>query len=109
MVFFMLTNILTESTDLICQGQGAVQLAAKAFHLDLEEATQKEEPILNLPGVVSRKKQLIPELMLAEAGLGQRPGRAGGLRYVKGILETRQHALPGAGCYGQLRQGGRDT
>ena len=66
MVFFMLTNILTESTDLICQGQGAVQLAAKAFHLDLEEATQKEEPILNLPGVVSRKKQLIPELMLAE-------------------------------------------
>ena len=66
MIFFMLTNILTESTDLICQGQGAVQLAAKAFHLDLEEATQKEEPILNLPGVVSRKKQLIPELMLAE-------------------------------------------
>lgn len=66
MVFFMLTNILTESTDLICEGQGAVQLAAKAFHLDIEEATEKSEPILNLPGVVSRKKQLIPELMLAE-------------------------------------------
>lgn len=66
MVFFMLTNILTESTDLICEGQGAVQLAAKAFHLDIEEATEKPEPILNLPGVVSRKKQLIPELMLAE-------------------------------------------
>lgn len=66
MVFFMLTNILTESTDLICEGQGAVQLAAKAFHLDIEEATEKSVPILNLPGVVSRKKQLIPELMLAE-------------------------------------------
>ena len=35
--FFMLTNILKESTDLICYGQGAVQLAAKAFHLDIEE------------------------------------------------------------------------
>lgn len=66
MVFFMLTNILTESTELICQGQGAVQLAAKAFHLDIEEAGEQEEPVLKLPGVVSRKKQLIPELMLAE-------------------------------------------
>ena len=66
MVFFMLTNILTESTELICQGQGAIQLAAKAFHLDIEEAAQQEEPVLKLPGVVSRKKQLIPELVLAE-------------------------------------------
>ena len=66
MVFFMLTNILMESTNLICHGQGAVQLAAKAFHLDMEEATQQQEPVLGLPGVVSRKKQLIPELMLAE-------------------------------------------
>ena len=64
MVFFMLTNILKESTDLICCGQGAIQLGAKAFHLDMEE--EKTEPVLNLPGVVSRKKQLIPELMLAE-------------------------------------------
>lgn len=44
MVFFMLTNILMESTNLICHGQGAVQLAAKAFHLDMEEATQQQEP-----------------------------------------------------------------
>ena len=28
MVFFMLTNILTESTDLICEGNGALQLAS---------------------------------------------------------------------------------
>lgn len=66
MVFFMLTNILTESTELLCVGQGAVQLACKAFHLDQEEAAQAEEPVVGLPGVVSRKKQLIPELMLAE-------------------------------------------
>lgn len=43
-----------------------MQLAAKAFHLDMEEAAEKPEPVLSLPGVVSRKKQLIPELMLAE-------------------------------------------
>ena len=43
-----------------------MQLAAKAFHLDAEDASQKEEPVVCLPGVVSRKKQLIPELMLAE-------------------------------------------
>lgn len=68
MIFFMLTNILKESTELVCQGQGAVQLAAKAFHLDAEEAAGGPEPVVSLPGVVSRKKQLIPELMLAEQG-----------------------------------------
>lgn len=31
LVFFMLTNILTESTDLICEGNGALQLAEKPF------------------------------------------------------------------------------
>lgn len=68
MIFFMLTNILMESTELVCQGQGAVQLAARAFHLDPEEAAEQAEPVVSLPGVVSRKKQLIPELMLAEQG-----------------------------------------
>ena len=68
MIFFMLTNILTETTELICVGQGALQLAGKAFHQDIEllEEEGLKEPVLRLPGVVSRKKQLIPELMLAE-------------------------------------------
>ena len=68
MIFFMLTNILTETTELICEGQGALQLAGKAFHQDIEllEEEGLKEPELRLPGVVSRKKQLIPELMLAE-------------------------------------------
>mgnify|MGYP001180718317 FL=1 len=68
MIFFMLTNILTETTDLVCEGQGALQLAGKAFHQDIEllEEEGLKEPVLRLPGVVSRKKQLIPELMLAE-------------------------------------------
>ena len=68
MIFFMLTNILTETTELICEGQGALQLAGKAFHQDIEllEEEGLKEPVLRLPGGVSRKKQLIPELMLAE-------------------------------------------
>ena len=68
MIFFMLTNILTETTELICEGQGALQLAGKAFHQDIEllEEEGLKEPVLRLPGVVSRKKQLTPELMLAE-------------------------------------------
>lgn len=63
MIFFMLTNILTQSTDLLCGGQGALQLAARAFHQEVEE---EAVPVLKLSGVVSRKKQLIPELMMAE-------------------------------------------
>ena len=67
MVFFMLTNILTESTDLICEGNGALQLASKAFHTETEDGEDEPAgPVVRLPGVVSRKKQLIPELMLAE-------------------------------------------
>lgn len=68
MIFFMLTNILTETTDLVCEGQGALQLAGKAFHKDIEllEEEGLKKSVLCLPGVVSRKKQLIPELMLAE-------------------------------------------
>lgn len=57
MIFFMLTNILTETTELICEGQGALQLAGKAFHQDIEllEEEGLKEPVLRLPGVVSRR------------------------------------------------------
>lgn len=67
MMFFMLTNILTETTDLICVGQGAEQLIATAFHLSDEDEGKVEEidGIVNLPGVVSRKKQLAPQVMMA--------------------------------------------
>ncbi len=64
MMFFMLTNILTESTVLLCEGQGAKQLVLGAFRAEEEEETA-EDHIVSLPGVVSRKKQLIPGIMLA--------------------------------------------
>lgn len=49
MMFFMLTNILTESTDLICTGQGAEQLIANAFHV-------KDEDMENVSGQDRNRK-----------------------------------------------------
>ena len=57
MVFFMLTNIITESTDLLYFGDGAKELVESAFNV------KEENKSCMLQGVVSRKKQLIPELM----------------------------------------------
>ena len=57
MIYFMLTDILAESTELLCVGTGARGIALSAF--DLPDNAQ----ILMLKGVVSRKKQLIPVLV----------------------------------------------
>ncbi len=66
MLFFMLTNILTESTELLCEGAGAETLIMNAFHVDVqEELADSKECVVALPGVVSRKKQLIPAIMIA--------------------------------------------
>lgn len=64
MLFFMLTNILTESSELLCEGTGAEALIMNAFRLD-ESTSQAEHGLITLPGVVSRKKQLIPAIMIA--------------------------------------------
>ncbi|GFI49135.1 cobalt-dependent inorganic pyrophosphatase [Lachnospiraceae bacterium] len=57
MVYFMLTDILDESTELLCVGNNAREYIIDAF--DLNEDTDK----VILKGVVSRKKQLIPTLV----------------------------------------------
>mgnify|MGYP000379456040 CR=1 FL=1 len=57
MVFFMLTDILDESTELLCCGAKAKEYIIDAF--DLKEDSEK----MILKGVVSRKKQLIPTLV----------------------------------------------
>ena len=57
MIYFMLTDILDESTELICCGNNAKEYIIDAF--DLKEGTDK----IILKGVVSRKKQLIPTLV----------------------------------------------
>ena len=65
MMFFMLTNILKESTELICVGPGAEQLVATAFHVNGEDEREELDGIVSLPGVVSRKKQLALQIMMA--------------------------------------------
>lgn len=59
MVFFMLTSIIKESTELLCYGEGAEQLVYDAFQVDTKESS------CLLEGIVSRKKQLIPKFMNA--------------------------------------------
>ena len=61
MVYVMLTNILEESSELIFVGESAKETAEGAFH---GHAIDKGGSLW-LQGVVSRKKQLIPALMLA--------------------------------------------
>ena len=67
MMFFMLTNILNESTILLYEGAGALSMLTNAFHLEenTEEARDSASGTVELPGVVSRKKQLIPAIMIA--------------------------------------------
>ena len=59
MLFLMLTNIIDESTELLFVGHGAKQMVEDAFGVeaDANNAT--------LPGMVSRKKQLIGPLITA--------------------------------------------
>lgn len=59
MIFFMLTNILTESSELICCGLDSRAKVISAFELE------PDAPRLMLKGVVSRKKQLVPILVSA--------------------------------------------
>ena len=57
MVFFMLTNILEESTELLCYGAESEVVIQNAFGREVVDGA------CILPGVVSRKKQLIPAMM----------------------------------------------
>jgi manganese-dependent inorganic pyrophosphatase len=59
MIFFMLTSIIDTSSELICIGQNADELVQEAFH------SKVENNCAVLPGVVSRKKQLVPSFMMA--------------------------------------------
>ena len=59
MVFIMLTNILEESSEIICYGTGSEKLVQDAF------GVKEEDGGYLLKGVVSRKKQLIPAFITA--------------------------------------------
>ena len=57
MVFYMFTSVLDQSTDVLYAGKGAEELMAGAFHVETKDN------MFTLPGVISRKKQLIPALI----------------------------------------------
>ncbi len=64
MNFVMLTNILNQATLLLCVGSGSGQLVDTAFSVQSEKLGEEECFTVLLPGVVSRKKQMIPPLSL---------------------------------------------
>lgn len=63
MLFFMLTNIFSENTELLFYGKDASTTVAAAFKQELEPGSNA----IILNNVVSRKKQVIPKLMNSSA------------------------------------------
>lgn len=59
MVYFMLTNIIEESSEIICIGDNSRMYLSSAYNIS------KNAEEIRLKGVVSRKKQLIPALVEA--------------------------------------------
>ena len=57
MVFFMMTDIINESTELLMVGEMCKEVIENAFETTVEDSSAE------LPGVVSRKKQLIPAIL----------------------------------------------
>jgi manganese-dependent inorganic pyrophosphatase len=62
MLFLMLTNIADESTELLFVGNGTKELVENTFNRECEANS------VHLPGVVSRKQQLITPLSAAIKG-----------------------------------------
>ena len=59
LIFYMFTDMKTQSTDLMVFGFNAEEIVRDAFHVEVKDG------MAVLPGVVSRKKQLIPPLLAA--------------------------------------------
>lgn len=64
MSLLMVTDILKESTELLFTPQGPVALLAKAF----KQSDLVNQNVISLPGVMSRKKQIVPPLTEAAQG-----------------------------------------
>ena len=56
-IFYMFTDVRGASTELLMAGKGAESLVARAFQVEVKDG------IAILPGVVSRKKQLLPRII----------------------------------------------
>jgi manganese-dependent inorganic pyrophosphatase len=60
-IFFMLTDILNESTEMLFYGKRAKQILEEAYLLGAENF--KDEGSCTLRKIVSRKKQVIPAIV----------------------------------------------
>lgn len=58
-IFYMFTDVRNSSTELLMAGKGAESLVEKAFD------TTVTDGMAVLPGVISRKKQMVPVLINA--------------------------------------------
>ena len=58
-IFYMFTDVVHSTTELLMAGRGAEALVEKAFHAETKNG------MAILPGVVSRKKQMVPALINA--------------------------------------------
>ena len=59
MVFYMFTDVKSQTTEMLYYGEGAEAILKRAFGVDCVDG------MAVLPGVVSRKKQVIPQIMTA--------------------------------------------
>ena len=57
MIFYMFTDIKSQTTEMLYWGNGAERLCSRAFDVEAKDG------MAVLPGVVSRKKQVIPAMM----------------------------------------------
>ena len=58
-IFYMFTDVPTSTTEVMMAGDGAAELVERAF------GAQTKDGVAVLPGVMSRKKQMIPALLSA--------------------------------------------
>ncbi len=63
-LFFMVTNLIKKRTLLLCAGSGAREIIAVAFPADAEKDPDGKDREIVLEGVVSRKKQLVPKVIM---------------------------------------------
>ena len=56
----LLTNIIEEGSEPMFDGADAADVLSKAFHTEVKDAQT-----VDLPGVVSRKKQFVPAIISA--------------------------------------------
>ena len=56
-LFYMFTDVRSSTTELLMAGEGAAALVEQAFGVQITDG------LAVLPGVVSRKKQMIPALL----------------------------------------------